>query len=477
MSTQPPDTDIVGIGRLQSLQNQLLIELLKQNADASFTSDDNQSTSNVLNAAIAELNRVSRLVGDISIRLTRTRDAQLVTEMSRQAVHVFLGRLAAVRVELSSAWLNPPDSSSFGVLLESVRSNLVSLCQSLALDRDHVLAVNDEYVNRIARLKAERHHHQSHLVLLGDQMAALKAQISSLQSTAATANDQLDVLQLIMLDVGQLSDTATSLSALVSRTVQSVGSFQLATNAKLAMLVQESRETRGLLEREKHHSKQLCSLLESQQELLREATRQHRDELDGLRAELAAAKANQQTTPKKRRSSTTAETVVVAFTGLSKDREQQEQLVAILRSLGARVHNGADFTADITHVVAPTGYQSVRTMAAALSAKWLVSTGWITDSGRAGRLLSASGYGRQYHTSGLRGHTVHLTANFCKQQTGAQLNAACCRALIEPIGRGRVVDDVSTADYVLCGDEEDRHGPNWLHLADFIRTLIPGHQQ
>lgn len=58
-----------------------------------------------------------------------------------------------------------------------------------------------------------------------------------------------------------------------------------------------------------------------------------------------------------------------------------------VQHLGGTIISSSEFTKDLTHVVAPPGSRTMKTLAAALTHRWLVSPDWILESFERGEWL------------------------------------------------------------------------------------------
>jgi len=178
-----------------------------------------------------------------------------------------------------------------------------------------------------------------------------------------------------------------------------------------------------------------------------------------------------------------ANPVVVTFTGFRAGHPTynpcyQLRLTQIVTGLGGKVHNGVEFTDDITHVMAPRGYRSIRVLAASLTAKWIISGEWLEACEHAGYFvnemsLDASCVGFQnLICRPFKGKTLWMSAGFeASHRTHPQYPSAALRILLEKLGRARWVSSKEEADYLLVLDGE-RSAQNCLTLSALI-DMIP----
>src|SRR5690348_5208522 len=71
--------------------------------------------------------------------------------------------------------------------------------------------------------------------------------------------------------------------------------------------------------------------------------------------------------------------VVASFSGFQ-DNKMKEDMVDRVLLLGGEVREGEVFDARITHVVTPPNCRTMKTLAASLTSRWLVTPNWIFDS-------------------------------------------------------------------------------------------------
>lgn len=170
--------------------------------------------------------------------------------------------------------------------------------------------------------------------------------------------------------------------------------------------------------------------------------------------------------------------VRVLFTGLRDPAGPQStrHLGELVEALGGTVHVSGVFSEQISHVVAPKGCLSVKVLAGALTAKWIMSDSWLAASGTRGHFLPEAEFeGRRYPGARpFREKTFFMTPAFQTQQLRHQFDPACCRTLIENLGKGRVTRDANAgADYTLVAESEGADATR-LHLRQFL-AMIPGY--
>lgn len=179
-----------------------------------------------------------------------------------------------------------------------------------------------------------------------------------------------------------------------------------------------------------------------------------------------------------------AKPVVVTFTGFRaghpiNNPNYQHRLAQMVVSLGGKVHNGVEFTDDITHVLAPHGYRSIRVLAASLTAKWIVSGEWLEACARAGHFISemnldmpCSGF-QNLICRPFKGKALWMSIEFeSSHRAHPQYPTAALKTLLEKLGRARWVANREDADYLLVMENEKISSANCLSLSELI-DLIP----
>eukprot|EP01060_Flectonema_neradi_P013770 TRINITY_DN2049_c0_g1_i1.p1 TRINITY_DN2049_c0_g1~~TRINITY_DN2049_c0_g1_i1.p1 ORF type:complete len:664 (+),score=187.05 TRINITY_DN2049_c0_g1_i1:46-2037(+) len=130
-----------------------------------------------------------------------------------------------------------------------------------------------------------------------------------------------------------------------------------------------------------------------------------------------------------------------------------------------------------THmVIASHDVRTMKTIAAALTHKWVMPKIWVTDSVKAGKWLDEKKYGYILKHEGVSGKAVHMTDAFClvggsdRIRTGTQL--------VE-LGKGTITENIDAADIVLRAPVDGNHfqNPREYHMTftweGFISWIFP----
>jgi hypothetical protein len=152
--------------------------------------------------------------------------------------------------------------------------------------------------------------------------------------------------------------------------------------------------------------------------------------------------------------------IVVCFSGFPDD--VKKQLAESVYSLYGKVKWDVGIDADITHVVTKPSCRTMKTLAAGITCKWLVSLDWIIDSARAGYFLPEIGYGIRNSEWLFQKKKFFISPKFKAKYKKYRMR--CCYTLIK-LGGGQLVNSTKHADYVLVTTKESC-SPHWLLTAN-----------
>lgn len=165
--------------------------------------------------------------------------------------------------------------------------------------------------------------------------------------------------------------------------------------------------------------------------------------------------------------------VVITFTGI-RDSGKQKDLTKYLNDLGAIVHVGADFNDEITHVLAPRGYRSIRVLAASLTGKWIVSVDWVEACRRTGQFVSELLHGGFCNSTvrPFRFRTLWMSAAFSvTHKSHPTYPTAALRTLLEKLGKARWCEMAGQADFLLVTEEEKEDNLITSNRGGILLTL------
>ncbi|OZJ03920.1 hypothetical protein BZG36_03291 [Bifiguratus adelaidae] len=159
----------------------------------------------------------------------------------------------------------------------------------------------------------------------------------------------------------------------------------------------------------------------------------------------------------------TAKIVVVAFSGF-RDKEKvyntkyREKLERIVRELNGSIYAGSDeFDLQITHVISPPRSRTLKCFAAALTSRWIIDPKWLEESHKVNEFLSEEPYGQKYTEKPFKDHAFFIAPSFKKESGKKTWRMDNCKQLIETFGEGRLVQEASDADIVICAANDTSH--------------------
>jgi len=155
----------------------------------------------------------------------------------------------------------------------------------------------------------------------------------------------------------------------------------------------------------------------------------------------------------------------------------KNELADIVSKLGGNVRLDAEFDAKITHVVTPPNCRTMKTLAAALTSRWLVSPEWVVECGNQGKFVDELQFGVKYTERPFEGKVFYISKNFEKENAkGKDYKVKNAHTLATSLGKGSIVKEGSgDVDYTLVGkdiDPADVFGKA-ITWNEFV-NLIPG---
>jgi hypothetical protein len=84
--------------------------------------------------------------------------------------------------------------------------------------------------------------------------------------------------------------------------------------------------------------------------------------------------------------------ITISFSGFKQSDDlytlkAKKEYYAMAQKLGANVLSSDKFDTATTHIVAPPGSRTMKTLVGCLMGSWVVTPAWITDSVKAGKFL------------------------------------------------------------------------------------------
>jgi hypothetical protein len=167
--------------------------------------------------------------------------------------------------------------------------------------------------------------------------------------------------------------------------------------------------------------------------------------------------------------------VIVCFSGIHE--EMKKKLSEDIVRLHGSVRWNSAFDPQITHLVALPNTRTMKTLIASVLGKWLVTTGWVTDSVKVGYFLPEQSYGTKFSPRPFLGKKFFISTRFRKKNKKYRLQ--CCKTLIN-LGAGEIVVTVTDADYILVTSKElqssitsNNTKGKYLVWGEFIKLINP----
>ncbi|KAI9221421.1 hypothetical protein BC828DRAFT_380989 [Blastocladiella britannica] len=157
----------------------------------------------------------------------------------------------------------------------------------------------------------------------------------------------------------------------------------------------------------------------------------------------------------------------------------KEKLVKMIETLnGAVVTANDEFDMTITHVVTPANSRTFKTLAAALSHRWLIfDVAWIQKSLEAGKFVPPEAYGVRYFSAPFKGKSVCLTPKFLEENASRQFRIDNAKQLVETYGKGTLTTSPKGADWILtAASDKEAYTGKRLDWTGFIKLIMPDEQ-
>lgn len=177
---------------------------------------------------------------------------------------------------------------------------------------------------------------------------------------------------------------------------------------------------------------------------------------------------------------------MIAFTGFSDAPNNKftttvrEKLEGQAQKLGLKIAVGENLDSSVTHVVAPPGTRTLKTLAACLGLRWLLVPRWLEESSSVGHLLEETKFGVRLSHRPLAGKNVFISDGF---KTHKAFTAEHFTVLVERLGKGRISTSPFGADFLLlASSKEDQENYsmiptgtrlNWSEFFELIQPSLP----
>ncbi|KAL0489099.1 PAX-interacting protein [Acrasis kona] len=157
------------------------------------------------------------------------------------------------------------------------------------------------------------------------------------------------------------------------------------------------------------------------------------------------------------------------------NKSDRQHLRKIVHEMGGRIHVGKEreeYDQKITHVIAPPGTRTLKTLGAAIQGKWILDAKWLLDCQKANKFVREDDYGFKHELCPFNFKTVFLTPAF-KEDVGEK-NVGYCEKLIFDYGGGIRVELEEDSEIVLISKKEmtdcdgDNIRMNWEETLEYI---------
>ncbi|KAJ3371612.1 hypothetical protein GGF31_003221 [Allomyces arbusculus] len=147
---------------------------------------------------------------------------------------------------------------------------------------------------------------------------------------------------------------------------------------------------------------------------------------------------------------------------------------------GGVKHESDEFDYSITHVLTPPNSRTIKTLAAALSHRFLVfDVQWIYDSVKAGKFLPVDPkHGVRYFNTPFKGKTLCITDAFREENAARVFRMENAELLVQKYGKGTIVSDPNNADWVLTSaSDKSTYKGRVIDWTAFIKIIVPDYQK
>jgi hypothetical protein len=159
-------------------------------------------------------------------------------------------------------------------------------------------------------------------------------------------------------------------------------------------------------------------------------------------------------TPKKKKKSE----IIVMFSGFKDTEplcnlEYKSQLTKQIEEMGGiiRPEEKDKYDDTVTHVISAPLVRTIKTLAAAVKKKWIVSPEWVDESYKNNSFLPEDNFGFCRRDDIFDSKKVKMTSGFLTQKA----HVTYATQLVEEFGGGSIIEDVKEADMILV-DKKDK---------------------
>ena len=332
--------------------------------------------------------------------------------------------------------------------------------KSEQLSQSQITELDRQYIEEIDDLK-------KHLLEFTEDMKSLKTELEEKNATESAFKDKLHDLQTennnmkseFIAKLSQMQDEAETMKSEIRAREEEVASLK----GKLARIdeVYSRQPTKSRLPLPKRAREEVIDLIE-----VKKISRTISQTFQDI-SNMAHDGENASETSNGRRSFWRVGQIIVSFSGFRDDQpvyntKLKHDLAEKLKSLGAVVKMDGEFEDKITHVLTPPGCRTLKSFAASLTSKWLITnTAWVIDSFSSEKFVNESRYGERFTERPFKDKSFYLADSFMKEcRSGKEFRVDNAKNLITVLGGGFIVKSINAADNVIRGGSDSSDYPD-----------------
>jgi len=162
------------------------------------------------------------------------------------------------------------------------------------------------------------------------------------------------------------------------------------------------------------------------------------------------------------------------------DNTVKENLKNIIIELGGEVGSDKEFDNSATHIVTPPRIKTMKAYTAMITGRWLVNPNWLYACHSTGKFISCEDYGvhglnrpfktKKFYILPLSTMDKGPITDYIKKNI---------RILIDRIGKGTIVNDSETADYIIVANDQEKEDYSLcqgekISFKDFLSRIYKG---
>lgn len=168
--------------------------------------------------------------------------------------------------------------------------------------------------------------------------------------------------------------------------------------------------------------------------------------------------------------------VIINFSGFKDgsnySMQMKDQLTGYVKELNGFVltDEREKYDDSITHLVSPSHVRTLKTLAAAVKKKWVVSPEWVEKCWKEKSFVDESNFGFKRNDDIFKNKKCYLTPEFKKEKNFSFF----ATQLIEEYGNGKIIENPNQADFVLIDKKENPQGYKVAYKWDaFVEWIYP----